>query len=292
MLPALQSGMRVGHGLRLTQPLGRGGFGEVWEAVAADGQVVALKFLDCRNRAAPLIVNEVRRLLALRELRHPHILTLKDVSLQAGYLVLSMERADGSLHDLHRLYREETGASMPPLHLCQLLLQAALALDFLATPRQGSPFTESNGLQHCDVKPRNLLMVGDVLKVADFGLCTTQANCKGDRSRFGTPGYAPPEFAEGRITTRSDQYSLAVTYCELRTGRLPFDEEHRPGRAARADLSGLSAAERTVIARALETQWLNRWPTCTTFIQKLSDAVSASSATVALTPRDRDRLNA
>ncbi len=290
MLPTLQAGMRIGLHLVLTQPLGRGGFGEVWEAVATDGRVVALKFLDCRHKSGPMIVNEVRRLLALRNLCHPHILALKDVALHAGYVILSMDRADGSLHDLHRLYREETGSHIPPLHLCELLLQAAMALDFLASLRTVSFDPRANGLQHCDVKPRNLLLVGDVLKVADFGLCTTPLNGQGDRSNFGTPGYAPPEFAEGKITPRSDQFSLAASYCELRTGRLPFEEEHRPGRPAPADLSGLSVPERMIVSRALETQWLNRWPSCVAFIQALMEAVSVSSATASSARHEMSRL--
>ncbi|MCS6977387.1 MAG: serine/threonine protein kinase [Gemmatales bacterium] len=281
MLPTLQAGMRVGQGMVLTQPLGRGGFGEVWEAVGKEGRVVALKFLDCRHRTGPMIVNEVRRLLALRNVRHPHILSLEDVSLQASYLILKMERADGSLHDLHRVYREETGSHVPPQHLCELLFQAALALDFLAGIRTIPCDSHNGGLQHCDVKPRNLLLVGDVLKVADFGLCTSTLNGQSERSNFGTPGYAPPEFAEGKITPRSDQFSLAVTYCELRTGRLPFEEEHRPGRPAPTNLSGLSVSERMVVSRALEPQWLNRWPNCIAFVRALMEAVSVSSATAA-----------
>ena len=37
-----------------------------------------------------------------------------------------------------------------------------------------------------------------------------------------SPDYAPPEVIEGRVSGHSDQYSLAITYAQLRTGRLPF----------------------------------------------------------------------
>lgn len=281
MLGLLERGMEAGHGNRLTRPLGRGGFGEVWEAMSSEGRPVALKFMECGGRSGHVVVNEIRLLMALRELQHRHLLQLYGVSARTNYLVICMERADGSLFDLHQAYKEETRGNIPPLHLCELLSQAAEALDFLAGQRiDGVPGT-SNGLQHCDVKPRNLLLVGDDIKVADFGLCMPQIGGKG-RLRIGTPLYTPPEFADGKVTARSDQYSLAVTYCEMRTGQLPFKEEHRPGRPAPADLSGLSLAERPVIARALEPQWLSRWPSCQDMMKALSEAVATSSASIAL----------
>ena len=53
-------------GYRLRQRLGRGGFGDVWEATAPDGAVVALKFLDARSKDATMLRGEIRILRALR----------------------------------------------------------------------------------------------------------------------------------------------------------------------------------------------------------------------------------
>ena len=38
-----------------------------------------------------------------------------------------------------------------------------------------------------------------------------------------SPSYAAPEVIQGQFSRWSDQYSLAATYCELRTGRPPFE---------------------------------------------------------------------
>ena len=40
-----------------------------------------------------------------------------------------------------------------------------------------------------------------------------------------TVAYAAPESFRGKPTIKSDQYSLAITYFELRTARLPYRSE-------------------------------------------------------------------
>src|SRR5262249_39187228 len=135
------------------------------------GPRAALKFLDCRTHSPSTITMEVRILRALAGLKHPHIIPLLGVHAWGKYLILIMERADCSLADLHRAYREKTEGHIPPDHALDLLEQAADALDFLATTRLPA-VTARMGLQHCDIKPSNLLLVGNTLKVGDFGLCT------------------------------------------------------------------------------------------------------------------------
>src|SRR5262249_10198787 len=89
-----------------------------------------------------------------------------------------------------------------------------------------------------------------------------------------TPAYAAPEFFKGQTTSQSDQYSLAVTYCQLRGGRLPFAgtlEEIMMGHAQKEpDLSMVPEAERPVVARALSKKPEERWPSCRAFVQALA----------------------
>lgn len=85
--------------------------------------------------------------------------------------------------------------------------------------------------------------------------------------------YAPPEFYEGALSPHSDQYALAVTYCQLRTGQVPFatvDSEGKP-RHQPSDLAVLipPAAERAIVQRALATNPTDRWPSCEEFIAAL-----------------------
>lgn len=298
-MSSIQSaGYEPAPGYRMISRLGAGGFGQVWEAVSPDGTPVALKYIPCKNRPGNVVSNEIRQLLALRECRHPNLIQMHNIFATTNFIIVSMELADGNLADLHDAYVTETGGHIPPDHLCDLLEQAATALDFLAGWRiPGSGFL-AGGLQHCDVKPGNLLLVGDCLKVADFGLCT-QRQMNNVRSQFaGTPPYAAPEVYQGRLSNRTDQYALAVTYCELRSGGFPFaipdrfsssDHQTMP-----PDLTMLPDRERPLIGRALEIDPSHRWPSCKALVLALRQVVGPTPAlvdatTIPILPRQSTR---
>src|SRR5262249_14214956 len=154
---------------------------------------------------------------------HPHLTRVHRVWCAAGFLVVAMELADGSLADLLEVYRAEVGTALPPDHLVPLLAQAAQALDFLNT-RQHLLNGQWVTVQHCDVSPANLLLFGATVKLSDFGLTTTLAFHEKTHLRAGTPDYAAPEVFQARVSDRTDQYALAVCYCQLRGGRLPFPD--------------------------------------------------------------------
>ncbi|MBM4067943.1 MAG: serine/threonine protein kinase [Planctomycetes bacterium] len=260
---SLWGGKTLWEGHHLRRLRGKGGFGQVWEAVTATGEPVAMKFLRCDDAVSS--PKELRNILAIRQLNHPNLLRTERVWSGQGYLVVSMELADGSLADLLEVSRAERGNGLPMDIVCHYLTKAARALDFLnARQHQLSGLTV--GFQHCDVKPGNLLIVGDSLKLGDFGLVTKIAAPVVAHYRAGTTAYAAPEVFEGRLSDWTDQFALAVTYCELRSGRLPFPRS--PSRFGRsyfrpeADLSILSGGEIPVIRRALARVPQDRWRTC------------------------------
>jgi serine/threonine protein kinase len=271
---SLAEGAEPYPGYRLGRVLGRGGLGEVWQARRLDGQAVAVKFLPCDNQFAA--VAELRALQSIRKLDHPHLVRIHQIWASPGYVAVAMELAEGSLADLLQVYYEECGGPMPAPHLCHFLAQAASALDFLNT-RQHRLNGQRVAVRHCDVKPSNLLVLGGQVKLADFSLSvqTTLATCSG--RRLGTPEFAAPEVFHGRLSDRTDQYALAVSYCLLRGGRLPFPEapsRFHPGFTRPApNLSMLSAPERLVVARALDPVPQNRWPSCGKLIGQLAQVV-------------------
>jgi serine/threonine protein kinase len=274
----LEAGLQPIPGHRLLRRLGVGAFSEVWEAVTADGGSVALKFLDARSRYGHMIRGEVRMLQALAELRHPGIIAFHGVAAHARYIVLSMEKADGNLAELHRLYQDDYGTHIPRSHALELLEPVAEALDFLRQARVPGLNESSRGVQHCDIKPANLLLVGDRLKVGDFGLCaaTVGRTHLGGGWR-GTPPYAAPELYRGIPSERTDQYALAVTWCELVEGETVFTHAPMPEVGhpqPPVDLVRLPPDEAVVLARALHPQPATRWPSCGAFLEALCAAQS------------------
>jgi serine/threonine protein kinase len=285
----LAVGVQPIPGHNLTGRLGAGAFAEVWEAVRDDGTKVALKFLDTRTRGCSLISAEVRVLRGLAELHHPNIIQLHAVVPWSKYLVLVMERATCNLHDLHEAYRVETDGNVPPEQALELLDQAADGLDFLATLKVAGA---THGLQHCDVKPSNLLLVGDTLKIADFGLCAGSGWKTHQQGWKGTRPYAAPELFNGKAAVGTDQYALAVTFCELVMGTRPFwkgASADSPPTGLPIDLTKLREKEFPIISRALHPYPSSRWPSCKAFVQALRRANDAPrpSKSVRIFPRGR-----
>lgn len=278
----LQVGLEPIPGYRLTQHLGTGGFGEVWEAQTPGNGRAALKFLDVRSRPAELIRNEIQILRGLAQLKHPYIIELRGVHATSRFLILHMERADGNLEDLRETYQEAIGRNIPGDHALELLGQVAEALDFLAHVQLPGFNSATRGLQHCDIKPTNLLLVGDQVKVADFGLCAG-TNWKTQRNGWkGTLPYAAPELFRGQSAPGTDQYALAVTYLRLVAGdRVFFKSERLTGGPPTlpVDLRRVREREVAVITRALHPQPSARWPSCQAFIDALSRALTAPRPT-------------
>jgi serine/threonine protein kinase len=267
----LEIGMEPFPGHRLLRILGRGSFAEVWEARTSDGRTLALKFLAAdMSKSTP---SEIRSLQAVRQLTHPHLTKIDRVWCHLGYIVVAMELAEGSLADLYDAHMAEEGAPLPVEHVLYFLSQAADALDFL-NARQHLMDGQRVAVQHCDIKPSNMLLFGDTVKLCDFGISTLMTATIMTHRPVGTPDYAAPEVFRGRLSNRTDQYALAVSYCQLRGGRLPFKDTPnclpftytRP----KPDLSMLPVKEQPIVEQALAPMPQDRWKTCGEFIDKLA----------------------
>ncbi len=265
-------------GYALTRPLGRGGWGEVWHARRPNNQQVALKFIACDAQFSA--AQEIRGLQAIRTLRHPNLIVIDQVWCWSGYIVIAMELADGSMMDLLQVYQTEFGACIYPEHLCYYLGQAGAALDFLNT-RQHMLNDQRVAVRHCDVKPSNMLVLLGQLKMADFSVSVQATSPMWYHSRAGTLTYAAPEVFQGWLSDRSDQYSLAVSYIELRTGHLPFTDTPEKFTTSYTrpapDLSRVDSWERPILHRALDPVPQNRWPSCKEMMDHLSSAMRMAS---------------
>jgi parallel beta-helix repeat protein len=256
MDPVVQEVLKTQYRLQLVKRIGRGGFGEVWEAATAEGLPCALKIsLDPLDWGNPGIQRELENLQLIKNLvGHPHIVSLQDFWEIHGYLVTRWELAENSLEGILRQYREQGQEGIP----LEILLQ------FMADAAQGIDFLNSRGIIHRDIKPSNLLVFFGRVKVGDLGLAKLVGMSTASHTGAGTLGYVPPEAygsrpdEKGRVSPTVDLYGLAATYVKLRTGREPFGEHPAEiierQKAGRPLVDTLTAAEKVVVLRALSPQ--------------------------------------
>ncbi len=258
-------------GYRLIEPIGTGGFGEVWKCIAPGGIEKAIKFvygnLNALDGDDARALQERKALERVKAVRHPFLLSIEQIQDIGGELVIVMELADRNLHETLVEYQEAGRPGIPRDILLGLLDDAAVGLDHLI---------ERHNLQHLDVKPRNLFVVADRVKVADFGLVKQLERSSSSGLMGGvTPVYAAPETFQNKISKHSDQYSLAIVYVELLTAKRPFVGKNIRQLALQhmtepPDLSMLPEDDRPIVARALAKDPEERWPSCTAFIRSLS----------------------
>jgi hypothetical protein len=191
--------------------------GTVYEAVAADGQPVAVKTLAAQlGDDAGLKRRFEAEIEALKALRHPGIVRLLAFGEEEGVPFFAMELVPGrSLEEILKAGRrfswQETVATA-----------AAVARALKAAHDQG--------IVHRDLKPANLLLADEEaadggVKLADFGI----ARLFGDAGQtitgtvVGTAEYmAPEQAAGGPVDHRVDLYALGLVMYAMLTGRPPF----------------------------------------------------------------------
>ena len=257
-------------GYRLLEPLGKGGFGEVWKCEVPGGLTKAIKFvhgctgLENHNNAQ----QELLALQRIKSLRHPFLLSLERVEIVEGDLLIVMELADRSLHDVLQQHLQAGRSGIPRGEILAYLHEAAEVLDLL---------NQQHHLLHLDIKPRNLFLIGRHIKVGDFGLLASLVESRSRNLTGITPLYAAPELFEGRPTPFSDQFSLAISYVELLTGKLPFVGKSLMHltmliTSKEPDLEAVPEYDRPIVSRALNKVPQQRFGSCTEFVQALESA--------------------
>src|SRR5947209_5591609 len=144
-------------GYRLIEPLGTGGFGEVWKCEAPGGLHKAIKFVfgDLSTVTDAIATNgdghrakqELKALSRVKTVRHPFILSLERYDIIDGQLLIIMELADRNLWDRFKECRAQGLQGIPRAELLSYLEESAEALDLMNGQYQ---------LQHLDIKPQNI----------------------------------------------------------------------------------------------------------------------------------------
>ena len=263
--------VREVDGYRLVQRIGAGGYGEVWRADAPGGLSKAVKLVFGFHDEARAS-RELKALNRIKDLRHPFLLSLERIEVIDSQLIVVTELADCCLKDRFDVCRKEGLPGIPRDELLHYLADSAEALDYM---------TEVHSLQHLDVKPENLLIIGTHAKVADFGLVKSIQDVTASMMAGLTPLYASPEVFNDQPSRQSDQYSLAIVYQEMLTGTLPFPGKNLAQLTAQhlnsaPRLSTLPPRDRDILSKALAKKPQERYRNCAELIKALIEADSAA----------------
>lgn len=218
-----QQGVVVAGQYRLTDKLGVGANGTIWEAERlSDGALVAVKLLRAAVAHDTVAADRLRREAAALGLAwHPNVVEVyEDGYLPDGTCYLVMERLHGEslAKRLHRV------GPLPPSTLLPLALQMCDALGAV----------HAAGIVHRDLKPSNIFLEqlrderGDALdhvKLLDFGVARVEwaeTRLTNANSPLGTRGYMSPEQEQGlEIDHRSDIFALGSVLYECLAGEPP-----------------------------------------------------------------------
>jgi Protein kinase domain len=296
-------------GFRVTRLLGSGPSSRVWKATAPGGTEVALKIVSL---AAGHSLKELQSMRLCRRIRHPNLVPLlafwvkdaqgnlldEDVDAKAAdaprtdvQLIIAMGLGEESLADRLRTFQGLGHPGVPRDEILRLLTDAARALDYLNRPIHG-PEASPCAIQHCDVKPSNILVVGGAAQVCDLGIIQAVGAVRPNALLASAAYVAPEMIRDEKPSPATDQYSLAISYYELRTGRLPFQARSPEGACfahlrGKLDFSRLPAPEAVVLVRATALKPEDRFPSCAALMAALQEVCDRISPTGRALPRPR-----
>ncbi|KAF8041612.1 hypothetical protein BT93_A0266 [Corymbia citriodora subsp. variegata] len=201
--------------------IGIGGFGSVYKAVLASGQIVAVKKLNAPESGnIPAInhqsfENEIR---VLTEVRHRNVIKLHGFCSMRGCVYLVYEFVErGSLAKV--LYGGTGAAELDWGTRVKIVQGVANAIAYLH--HNCSP-----PILHRDITLNNILLESDLEpRLSDFGIARfLNSDSSNWTAVAGSYGYMAPELAVTmRITSKCDVYSFGIVALEIMMGEHPGD---------------------------------------------------------------------
>ncbi|KAK7391978.1 hypothetical protein VNO78_20403 [Psophocarpus tetragonolobus] len=201
-----------------------GGHGLMYRGILSDGTLAAIKLLGSEGKQGERAFRIEVDLLS--RLHSPYLVELLGYCADQHHRLLIFEyMPNGTLHYHLHSSNDQTQA-LDWWARMRIALDCARALEFLHE-HAVSPVI------HRDFKSNNVLLDQNLrAKVSDFGLAkmgSEKRNGQASTRVLGTTGYLAPEYATGKLTTKSDVYSYGVVLLELLTGRVPVDIKRAPG---------------------------------------------------------------
>ena len=207
--------------------LGGGGVGTVFVGkstqLSLDGFRYAIKCLNSKY----LLSDELREKMMIEGqilslLDHPNIIKLKDfiggTELTGYRTYLILELIEGA--DMGVWMKRAWGVNNPIPLENSIFLMSQILEGIKYAHNTSLPFEGYDGVLHLDIKPANILVTSNGVKIIDFGISqgSSQQRCK---RNMGTLSYMAPEqfMSEEKLDKRTDVYALGVLFREMITGR-------------------------------------------------------------------------
>ena len=207
-VPGLKRGTMVADQYEIAGAIAHGGMGWIYLAVdhnVSDRPVVLKGLLNTSDSAARAVAIAERQFLA--SVNDPGVVKIYNFveytdseDRQLGYIV--MEYVGG--HTLKQLTTGPDGAkvNLPIEQAMAYILEVLSAVGHL----------HSLGLAYNDVKPDNIMITSDEVKLIDMGAVST---INGYGHLYGTPGFQAPEIVETGPQVVTDIYSIGRTLAAL-----------------------------------------------------------------------------
>ncbi len=201
---------------RIERKIGEGGMSVVYGATdIITKKPVAIKIIKGDMMGNPINLSRFEReARAAASLSHPNIVRVINLGTYEGRPYMANEFINGqNLRDI--LDKRSIGF----LEACDIMYQLTSAV----------AHAHEHSVIHRDIKPQNVYLTADgTIKLGDFGIATFENSARLTRSEtiIGSVHYLAPEISRGQQASyQSDIYSLGVTFFELITRRVPFEDD-------------------------------------------------------------------
>ena len=203
---------------RVKDILGEGGMAVVYLAFdLVTKKEVAIKMIKEETMKNPVNLSRFEReARAAASLNHQNVIRVINLGTYEGRPFMVNELIKGqTVKDLLKERKKFTF-----LEACDMMYQLCSAI----------LHAHQHGVIHRDIKPENVFITTDgTIKLGDFGIATFQDNnVRVTKSEVvvGSVHYLAPELSQGSpASIQSDIYALGITFFELITGKVPYDDK-------------------------------------------------------------------